>query len=257
EGLITLTGQEPTTGARRVALAGLGILSVGLISWLVWKNRAWAWQTVRGLGLLPLLGGCLMQIAYYKIGGSVAERTWYWLAEMLVVVLAGGMALEMLWQTLKKNSRFTNHVSRLAVALVFILTVALLYPHLLRIPRMFSAETRDTEAFYLRRANWLEANTEPGALIGLTGSGSTGYFVEGRTIVNLDGLISSVTYFNAMKAGTADEYLAGIGLDYVFGNAYIVQESDPYGGIFEGQLEAAGVYADGERELGLWRFMYP
>ena len=92
-------------------------------------------------------------------------------------------------------------------------------------------------------------------MIGLTGSGSTGYFVEGRTIVNLDGLISSVTYFNAMKAGTADEYLAGIGLDYVFGNAYIVQESDPYGGIFEGRLEEAGVYADGERELGLWEFI--
>ncbi|HNB54500.1 MAG TPA: hypothetical protein PK530_21315, partial [Anaerolineales bacterium] len=245
----------PTTGARRVALAGLGVLGVGLVGWLVWRNRSWAWQTIRGLGLLPLLAGCLMQIAYYKIGGSVAERTWYWLAEMLVVVLVGGMAIEMLWRTLKKISHFTNHVSRLAVALAFILTFALIYPHLLRLPRMFSAETRNTEAYYLRRANWIEANTEPGALIGLTGSGSTGYFVKGRTIVNLDGLISSVTYFNAMKTGTADEYLEGIGLDYVFGNAYILQESDPYGEIFEGRLEERAIYNDGERELGLWRFL--
>ncbi|GAB4579109.1 MAG: hypothetical protein Fur0022_18470 [Anaerolineales bacterium] len=256
EGLLTLTGQEPTTGARRVVLAGLGILLIGLVGWLGGRNRAWVGQTARGLGLFPLLAGCLTQIAYYKIGGSVAERTWYWLAEMLVVVLAGGMLLEMMWKLITR-SRFTQHGSRLASVFALSLACALIYPHLLRIPRMFSEETRHTEAFYLRRANWLEANTEPGALIGLTGSGSTGYFVQGRTIVNLDGLISSVTYFNAMKAGTAGEYLAGIGLDYVFGNAYIVQESDPYRDIFEGRLEAMGTFEDGERELGLWKFESP
>ncbi|MCB9136149.1 MAG: hypothetical protein H6636_12030 [Anaerolineales bacterium] len=254
EGLISLTGQAPTTGARRVALAGLGVLLIGLVGWLGWKNRAWVGKTVSGLGLLPLLAGCLLQIAYYKVGGSVAERTWYWLPEMLVVVLASGMVLEMLWRATGHSLLNTQYVSRPAYLVTFLLALFLIWPHLTRIPRMFSAETRNTEPYYLRRANWIEANTEPGALIGLTGSGSTGYFVEGRTIVNLDGLISSVTYFDAMKAGTADQYLAEIGLDYVFGNAYIVQESDPYGGIFEGRLEEVGTFLDEDRELELWKF---
>lgn len=255
EGLITLTGHEPTTEARRIALAGLGVLSVGFVGWLVWKNRAWAWKTLQGLGLLPLLAGCLLQIAYYKMGGSVAERTWYWLAEMMVVMLAGGMCLEMLWRNFHHLSLITRYGSRMPALFTLLLALFLLWPHLTRLPRMFSPETRDAEPFYYRRAHWIEANTEPGTLIGLTGSGSTGYFVKGRTIVNLDGLISSVTYFNAMKAGTADEYLADIGLDYVFGNAYIVQEGDPYGEIFEGRLEGVRTFLDEDRELVLWRFL--
>ena len=266
EGLIALLGQEPTIEARRLALAGLGVVVVGLLAWLGWRNRAWVWKSAKGLGLIPLLGGCLIQIAYYKVGGSVAQRTWYWVAEMLWVVLAGGIVLQMIWKTTQYGIRNTQYAIRIAYSVLFILSLWLVWPHVTRIPRIFSAETAlgtmasgveyNGEAFYLRRANWLEAHTEPGALIGMTGSGSSGYFTEGRTVVNLDGLISSVEYFKAMQAGTADAYLARIGLDYVFGNAYIVQESDPYGAIFDGRLEAAALYEDGERALVLWRFLY-
>jgi hypothetical protein len=198
-----------------------------------------------------------MQIAYYKIGGSVAERTWYWVAEMMWVVLASGLVAEMIWRTTIHRIQDTKTVLGIACSLTAALALALVWPHMLRIPRIFSAETRSGEAFYLRRANWLEANTEPGALIGMTGSGSSGYFTGGRTIVNLDGLINSAEYFKAIQTGTADDYLSGIGLDYVFGNAYIVQVSDPYGDIFEGRLAAAATWVDGERELVLWRFLIP
>jgi hypothetical protein len=255
EGLVALIGQEPTVDARRLALAGLGVVVLGLLGWLGWRNQAWVWASVRGLGLIPLLGGCLMQIAYYKIGGSVAQRTWYWVAEMLWIVLVSGMVAEMVWKTSESTLPNKKFVLRSAYFVTMVLALGLIWPHVLRIPRIFSVETVSREAFYLRRANWLEANTEPGALIGMTGSGSSGYFTEGRTIVNLDGLIGSVEYFEAMQTGTADDYLTGIGLDYVFGNAYIVQESDPYGEIFEGRLEETVAYEDGERVLLLWRFI--
>jgi len=91
----------------------------------------------------------------------------------------------------------------------------------------------------------------------MTGSGSSAYFTDGRVFVNLDGLINSFEYFERLKAGTADEYLAGIGLDYVFGNAYIITESDPYGDLFAGRLEAADFFRVGSRELVLWRFQAP
>ena len=256
EGVIALFGQD-SVGARRLALAGLGWVVLGIGGWVGWRHRAWVWQSFEGLGLIPLLGGCLMQIAYYKVGGSVAERTWYWMAEMMWVVLGGGMVLELIWKTIRNSLRNTQLVLRLAYAVTLVFTLWLIWPHIFRIPRIFSAETLRGEAFYLRRADWLEANTEPWALIGMTGSGSSGYFTEGRTVVNLDGLINSVEYFKAMQAGTADEYLEGLGLDYVFGNAYIVQESDPYDDIFEARLEEAAIYTDGERTLVLWRYLIP
>jgi len=255
EGLITLLGQEPMIEMRRLALAGLGVVGLGVLSWLVWRNRAWVWASVRGVGLIPLLGGCLLQIAYYKVGGSVAQRTWYWVAEMLWVVMVGGMVAEMIWRVMQPAFRSSFPVIRGASIIVFILSLGFIWPHVLRIPRIFSTETASGEAFYLRRANWLEAHTEPGALIGMTGSGSSGYFTEERIVVNLDGLIGSVEYFEAMQAGTADLYLTEIGLDYVFGNAYIVQESDPYAEIFDQQLKEIATYEDGERVWMLWQFL--
>ncbi len=40
--------------------------------------------------------------------------------------------------------------------------------------------------------------TEPGSLIGSTGGGVLGYFTQGRTIVNLDGLINRVMNITSM-----------------------------------------------------------
>jgi len=86
----------------------------------------------------------------------------------------------------------------------------------------------------------LEANTEPGSIIGLTGGGNTGYFINGRTIVNMDGLINSQPYFESLKNRTAGKYLQSVGLDYVFANKYIL-ESQPYKGLFDDYLTDTGV----------------
>jgi hypothetical protein len=85
---------------------------------------------------------------------------------------------------------------------------------------------------YLDVTRFLESHTEPGALIGMTGGGNVGYFIEGRTIVNMDGLINSAAYFEALRAGRAGEYLANIGLDYIFSNPDILL-NPPYNGQFD------------------------
>ncbi len=86
----------------------------------------------------------------------------------------------------------------------------------------------------------LEANTEPGSIIGLTGGGNTGYFIHDRTIVNMDGLINSQPYFESLKDRTAGAYLESMGLDYVFANKYIL-ESQPYKGMFNAYLTDTGI----------------
>jgi len=96
----------------------------------------------------------------------------------------------------------------------------------------------------------LEGHTEPGSIIGMTGGGNAGYFIKDRTIVNMDGLINSYAYFQAVKAGTAGKYLQLIGMKYVFGNYYILTESMPYRSNLEGQLqEIPGVPVYGNKEL--------
>ncbi|HEY58279.1 MAG TPA: hypothetical protein G4O04_07085 [Anaerolineae bacterium] len=70
---------------------------------------------------------------------------------------------------------------------------------------------------YLFQAEWVETHTEPGAVIGATGSGALGYFVQGRQVINLDGLIGTPAYLHALEEGRGVAYLQARGLRYVVG----------------------------------------
>jgi hypothetical protein len=181
----------------------------------------------------------------------VAQRPWYWIQEMLWLALAGGVALDLV---LRRMANWKFVIRKTPLLITILLTVLLLLPHLPRLGKIYAAEIAEGQGYYLRRSAWLEANTKEGSLIGMTGSGSTAYFTDGRTIVNLDGLINSYKYFQHMQAGTADEYLAAIGLDFVFGNDYIMTVSDPYGEIFAGRLTRKASFDDEGKSLTLWRF---
>ncbi len=103
----------------------------------------------------------------------------------------------------------------------------------------YQVDPEYTEA-YLGGAHALEMYTEPGSIIGTTGGGIVGYFIKERTIINLDGLINSPEYFQRMRRGKTSEYFDRIGLDYVYGNIYMVTQSDPYARMFSDRLELIG-----------------
>jgi hypothetical protein len=85
---------------------------------------------------------------------------------------------------------------------------------------------------YLDVVLFLEQNTPPDAVIGMTGGGNVAYYIRERTIVNMDGLINSPTYFRALQSGQASEYLSEIGVEYVFANPEILR-GPPYRGQFK------------------------
>ena len=226
------------------------IAIIGMIVILIYRNRKFVVTTFWCWNLIPLLAGCLVHVSYYKLTGHIAQKEWYWMAEMLFVILLLGIVLE----TFVLRALKLPQGNKLVAVAAFILTVTLVIPYLKLPLTVINNIPSDDEHFYLRRANWLEENTEPNSLIGMTGSGSSGYFVQDRVLVNLDGLISSQEYFVHLQNATADEYLEFIGTDYVFGNPYILQNTNPYQWNFENCLEEFRYFEVGDKTLVLFRF---
>ncbi len=187
--------------------------------------------------LLPLFVGCLAQISYYDLIGYQHTRNWYWLAQLLVVTLVVGLLLDGLLRWLDGlNAKKIFSTGASLILLLVLINNHVDYLISLAPPSVSAEHATD----YLGEVRELQDRTEPGAKIGMTGGGLTAYFVEGRTIVNLDGLINSPEYFNAMKNGKARDFLDALPLDYVYGQKYVITESDPYKGIFASRLDEVG-----------------
>jgi hypothetical protein len=253
EGLLGLMGQGVTQVARRVALLALGgTLSVLLIA-LIWKQREFFSRAARGLGLPPFFLGCFAQIVYYKASGSVAQQPWYWVVEMLLILLGLGLLLNAIWLSVAPH--FKKRRSQRGAAFTLIaLALSSLY-FLAFVASAIRAPGDGSNHFYIDRAIWLQEHTEEGARVAITGAGNLAYFVQGRTIVNMDGLMNSHDYFLALKDGRGAQFLANEDVDYIFGNEYILTQTNPYAPMFQGHLEPYAIYTFADRELPLWRFI--
>jgi hypothetical protein len=210
-------------------------------------------ESASKLALLPLFVGCFLQISYYKWGGSVAQQPWYWMAEMILLLLIAGLLLE---AALRNLSARVSKPAREVIANLGLVTLAGLSLWFLGfISTAVRAPGDGSNHFYIDRARWLEANTELGARIAITGAGNLAYFIQGRTVVNMDGLMNTIDYLRALEAEKGADYLASLGVDYVFGNEYILTETNPYAPMLAGHLEPYTVYLFADRELPLWKFV--
>jgi hypothetical protein len=84
----------------------------------------------------------------------------------------------------------------------------------------------------------------------VTGGGTLGYFLEGRSIVNLDGLANSNEYFRSSRNERGEDFLRSIGLDYVFSSQGMLPAAEPYLHTFDDNLEAVA----SEGSMTLFRF---
>lgn len=175
-----------------------------------------------------LLAGSVVQTFYYTGLGYTGAKDWYWVSAMLMFALIGAALFDLILRPLRNWKRGKVFIS-VATGILALTFVYRLETNLIqRMP--YRALPPGTP--YMDVVQFLEENTEPGAMIGMTGGGNVGYFIHGRIVVNMDGLISSYDYFLALRSGRADEYLANLGLDYIFSNPDILQ-SAPYNGQFD------------------------
>ncbi|MCL5429143.1 MAG: hypothetical protein M1347_04980 [Chloroflexi bacterium] len=253
EWLLAASGQSVSVMARRTVLLAMGAMLAALGGVLIWLQREFLRQAARGLGLLPFFLGCFIQIAYYKFAGSVAQQPWYWIAEMIFLLIVLGLLIEALLRVAARALPVGLRRLASGARVALLAVVSLLF--LGFIQSAVRAPGDGGNHFYIHRARWLEANTEMGARVAITGAGNLAYFTEGRTIINMDGLMNTHDYLLALQAGEGAQYLANLGVDYIFGNEYILTETNPYAPMLDGHLEPYQVYRFADRELPLWRFI--
>ena len=224
-------------------------LLIVIILVLVVPQRKLISEWAERLGLFPLFVGLYAQIFSYTATSYINIRAWYWVGEMLITVICLGLLLESMRLGLQRLGLkvviWRGLVATIGIWVLLASTIMLW--------TRFPYEQSMQEERYLTYIRALEKATRPGDLIGMTGGGEVAYFIQGRTIINLDGLINSPEYFRLMKEGQATAYLVQLGLDYVYGMPYVVTVSEPYGSMLADRMQLI----DRIGEFGLYRYNPP
>ena len=220
------------------------IAAIALVLFL--RNRKKNLRRIFQIGLIPLLFSAELQAFFYGAMGYAAEHEWYWTMQMLSLVLLAALGLSNLLEGLPRR----QIVSRLAWTGAGIASLYLAWVFAVTIYDRMPYQDPWAGQPYMDMLPILEGYTEPGAIIGMTGGGNAGYFINNRTVVNMDGLINSYAYFQSVKEEKAGDYLQNMGVQYVFGSYYILTESMPYRPNLTGRLQKIqGVPAYGNKEL--------
>lgn len=194
------------------------------------------------MSIIPLLSGAWLQVLYYNGLKYAAHKEWYWVSQLVIIVLTVSLVIGLLY-TLIRNVPYRSVFAWLVAAYVGVSMGASFWK---TIQAAMPYDHWSPDAAYMDIVPLLEKRTEPGSIIGLTGGGNVGYFIQDRTIVNMDGLINSYAYFQALQTHTGGEYLQNIGLDYVLANPVILDQQ-PYKGQFNEYLEPLKVYYGGKQ----------
>jgi hypothetical protein len=205
------------------------------------SNQQKARSAIAQLSLIPLFASAWLQVLYYHALGYSAYRDWYWVSQMVLVVLAVSLILGMLYQMIRKIPNVQYAVWLIA----FLFGYQLLSPSVANIGTNMTYHEWKSNAPDNDIAAFLEAHTEPGSIIGMTGGGNAGYFIHDRTVINMDGLINSYQYFQLMKAQKAGPFLADEGLNYILANTDLLKQL-PYKDQFTPYIEWMDVHYGGK-----------
>lgn len=208
-------------------------ISLGLLLF----NKQKTTQIITKMGFILLFAGSGVQLLSYTATAYGGVKEWYWVNQTIFLTLGGSLLIHLILQPMQQIILARRLLEITA------LVIAIYYAH--QFNRVISAVmVRDyfpPDRAYMEVIEYIEKNTPPGSIIGMTGGGNIGYFVKERTIVNMDGLINSYEYFLALKAGEAPLYLREHGMTIIFANPRLLR-IPPYYGQFAPYLERYNSY---------------
>ena len=225
---------------RTVAFAADILTGIALFALVASQRKKIVDLLLNRMGLLVMFLGLYAHISYYSTTSYIHERTWYWTGEMFFTMLILGILVESFRLLLDgwgvKRWGWNTAMVIIGVWVLF----SAVSQNLTHFP--YQLQTK-SEGPYADEVHFIESATQPGSLIGMTGGGTTAYFITDRTIVNMDGLINSGEYFKLLKNGRGALFFDQMKLDYVYGRPYTLLKSDPYGEMLAGHLNPLVSYS--------------
>lgn len=210
------------------------VLFTVVLIWLIlvfaYKRRST--QAFNNLGFIPLIAGSVIHILSYTATSYGGAKEWYWVSQMILLTFAVSLFFDLLLRPLRRI-KFINYAFITAALVAGYFSANRLWSFI-EYAMPHGVYPPDTP--YMDVVAYLEANTFENEIIGMTGGGNVGYFIKGRTIVNMDGLINSYEYFHVLQAGDAPLYLRGRGMTVIFANPRLLA-LPPYFGQFAPYLE--------------------
>lgn len=210
------------------------LVAVGGIAFIILSiNRQRCLRLVQRLGLLPLFAGGGLQLLSYNATGYSAVKEWYWVCQMLFLVLFAAVLVDQIIQRVQ----WTASSRRLLLTGAALLALVWCVQFGQHVYGTMPPGTTHAGEPYVEAQAFIESQTPPGAMVAMTGGGNMAYFVQDRSVVNMDGLINSYAYFEAMREGKAADYLYNLGVDYIFANPDLLTKTAPFQVQFKGRLQ--------------------
>jgi len=228
----------------RYYISMIVVVSLTLLIFLVNARRTR--RVFSNMALIPLAAGCGIQILSYTTTAYGGVKEWYWVSQMVFTTLAGSVLLDILlrplqhlsWQRLPEKINSSRLMLEMTAAA---LSIFWAYQFGSYIKSIMPYNYFPADRPYMEVLPYIEENTGPGSVIGMTGGGNVGYFIHDRTIVNMDGLINSYDYFRALQNGEAPVYLSQRGVTVIFASPRLLV-FPPYNAQFARYLENYSEY---------------
>lgn len=230
---ILYPGADTTDERYYIAMLIVAVLAIILIA----LNTRRVLEKATKMALIPLAAGSGVQILSYTATAYGGAKEWYWISQMILVTLVGSLLIELVIRPLQKIkfARTTLEASSIVLGIFFA------YEFGTRITTIMRYNYFPPDRPYVEAQVFLEQNTPPGSIIGMTGGGNVGYFIHDRTIVNMDGLINSNDYFHALQNKEGPKFLRERGVQIIFASPQMLS-SPPYYDQFGPYLERYNVY---------------
>lgn len=219
----------------RFYVATLIFIFVAFVIFLLNKQKSLSIFTK--LSIIPLMAGGGIHVLSYTSTSYGGAKEWYWTSQMILLTFMFSIVIDLIIKPLQKN-KYVRLTLEIACYVIAVLSANQFWQPIQAVMvHNYFPKGRP----YMEVVDYLQQNTAAGSVIGMTGGGNVGYFIKDRTIVNMDGLINSYEYFQALQNGEAPAYLREHEMTILFANPRLL-EIPPYFGQFAPYLERYDSY---------------
>lgn len=156
---------------------------------------------------------CVLVVGYYNVL-QTQQWLWYYGPVLLYLVLLFVLAVADITEASLKDRRAGASPARTVGPVAAIFVVPLLLGLIVTGLQFTDPTLRSIQLANRDAGVWIDANLPDDAVLASWDAGAVGYFSH-RRIINIDGVVNSVEFHDALRDGTADEFLRCRNLGFV------------------------------------------